>query len=295
MRRLPARDVQNDGDGLAPQDTDDPVLLAQRYFSDEFPNPEREGCPPSDDQIRLIQAGFAPREQLREHLFQCSACFVEYRNGLLAQRKVQPVSSTSWWPSLLFSLKRRWVLVAACLVLLFVAGIVLRFAMPGTPPNPVAQNRTGSQQPASDSQPDSGPPKMAQPPGSVPSPRSEVIPQLQAKNIVRIDLNQTATVRGADNPAGPATPVRLLRSITSLSITLPEGSRSGIYTVSLVDAFGKELVNHPGLRSNGKQLVATLDLRTVPAMKYRLLVSRNGEAPDYISVEVTNGSPKHHN
>ncbi|MGH9934891.1 MAG: hypothetical protein ACREAM_01520, partial [Blastocatellia bacterium] len=81
----------------------------------------------------------------------------------------------------------------------------------------------------------------------------------------------------------PATRVRLV-------LRLPETGVAGDYTVSLVDAFDQVLSSRRAVsRDSGKdgvKLRAPLDLRRITPEKYRLRLSREGEAPAYYDVIV---------
>jgi hypothetical protein len=81
-------------------------------------------------------------------------------------------------------------------------------------------------------------------------------------------------------------PKQLSPSRTSFLFTLPEGSLRGTYQVSIVDAFGKQLVSGKGVSSNGKTLKISLDLSELPEQRYRLCVSRPREIPDCYQVTV---------
>jgi len=65
------------------------VSFARQYYAARFPNPQRLGCLPAGEIIGVVMGRQAPSETLREHLFECSECFVEYRRAL-AQRRLAP-------------------------------------------------------------------------------------------------------------------------------------------------------------------------------------------------------------
>jgi len=65
--------------GTAPEspDIDEIVALARQYYASGFPNPQRRGCPPPGEIVRVVSRRRAPGQALREHLFECSECFGE--------------------------------------------------------------------------------------------------------------------------------------------------------------------------------------------------------------------------
>src|SRR5262249_12111638 len=101
------------------------AAIARRYYAARFPNPQRLGCPPPGEIFRGVSLREVADQALRDHLFECSECFGEYRQAL-AQRRTNP-EKPAWfeWPTwlvwsgrpiLLASLKLSAV-VAAALIL----------------------------------------------------------------------------------------------------------------------------------------------------------------------------------
>jgi hypothetical protein len=70
----------------------------------------------------------------------------------------------------------------------------------------------------------------------------------------------------------------------NLILRLPETGVSGKYDVSLIDAYGRPLLSNSASSSDGVKLQMTLDLRRIPRKKYRLRLSRYGEAPAFYDV-----------
>jgi hypothetical protein len=68
------------------------VTIAQRYYATHFSNPQRHGCTPPGEITKVVSMGRAPDQALREHLFNCSECFDEYRQAL-AQCRPAPMKS----------------------------------------------------------------------------------------------------------------------------------------------------------------------------------------------------------
>jgi hypothetical protein len=70
----------------------------------------------------------------------------------------------------------------------------------------------------------------------------------------------------------------------NLVLRLPETGVSGKYDVSLIDAYGRPLLSNSASSSDGVKIRMTLDLRRIPRKKYRLRLSRYGEAPAFYDV-----------
>lgn len=77
------------GNKIKDLDPEELESLAQRYSIRRFPNPQRFGCPPPVEIIKLVSERQTPGQALREHLFECSECFSEYYQGL-AQCRLAP-------------------------------------------------------------------------------------------------------------------------------------------------------------------------------------------------------------
>src|SRR5215471_9293220 len=89
--------METEGNNIRVVDAEELASLARRYYAARFPNPQRLGCPPPGDIFKIVGNRQAPDEALREHLFECSECFGEYRQAL-AQSKLAPEKAewTKW-------------------------------------------------------------------------------------------------------------------------------------------------------------------------------------------------------
>lgn len=56
--------------------------FAKSYLSEAFPNPQRIGCPPDADLIRMAEHPSEQDASVSEHLTGCSPCFNRYMNFL---------------------------------------------------------------------------------------------------------------------------------------------------------------------------------------------------------------------
>lgn len=112
--------------------------------------------------------------------------------------------------------------------------------------------------------------------------------------VITINLEQIALLRQADEAASTkldAQPViTLAPHFQRLRLRLPEGSRPGRYEVLIVDAFGTHLVSARAA-SKGKTLQVKLDLTSLAPNNYRLLIAREGEAPDYYALIIRSKTP----
>jgi hypothetical protein len=255
------------------------VSLAQEYFSREFPNSGRD-CPSPGDITKLIESGKLPHDDLREHLLVCSRCFATYRERLQGSRDTQPVvGSLRRRISELVHDPRLRVLVASLLVLL-IAVLAVFYFRSNNPPEKVA---------------------FVNPPVEVVNANSNVVTTApaspvqidsstkieKATHVARIDLRNYSPQRGGETSEEPP-PVQLEHKPTAFTISLPEDSPAGTYSVSILDAFGKVIKTRNSYSADGKRLTATLNLDNLQNQKYRLCVSRSSEPPNCYPIVITN-------
>jgi hypothetical protein len=115
-------------------------------------------------------------------------------------------------------------------------------------------------------------------------------PELIAKATVELAFDDAALLRDAESLAEEKI-VRLRPVRTRFVLTLPEGTSRGTYNVSMVDAYGKPIIMRAGSSPDGKLLKVVLDMEGLQG-KFRLCVSRQGEAPDCYPVLVVEGRPR---
>jgi len=65
------------------------VKFVKEHLSKEYPNPQREGCPPKLTLERLAQQPQQVDPSVVFHVFHCSPCYMECRR-LLAHAKAKP-------------------------------------------------------------------------------------------------------------------------------------------------------------------------------------------------------------
>src|SRR5215475_12227078 len=124
--------METEGNNIRVVDAEELASLARRYYAARFPNPQRLGCPPPGDIFKIVGNRQAPDEALREHLFECSECFGEYRQAL-AQSRPAP-DEAAWRKRLvkIFASKRPamalapMILILSSLSLIFIGISILR-------------------------------------------------------------------------------------------------------------------------------------------------------------------------
>jgi hypothetical protein len=261
-----------------PETSEGLVSLAQEYFSREFPNSGR-GCPSPSEIAQQIESGQLPDNGLRKHLLACSSCFVTYRECLQKSRDMQPA---------LVPLRRRiadflhnpWmrVLVPSLPVLLLaVVAFYLR-------PTNSHQNVTSVNPPVELVNANANAVTTASP-----SPvQIDSLTQLdRGTHVARVDLRNYSPRRGSETGAEPP-PLQIEQKQTAFTITLPEDSPPGAYSVSILDAFGKQIRTRTPYSADGKRLRATFDLDNLRSRNYRLCVSRSDEPPNCYPIVITN-------
>lgn len=292
-------------------DPDEIVAFAQAYYATEFPNSARHGCPSADTLRKVACSGILPDVELRAHLFNCSECFRSFRSVRISYRP-RVVAKEMWWQvlhGLLSSIVSRRALITAGAMSLILFGIItgLMLMWNAHKEEPkLAMNNSSQTSPVppegSTASPASNEPKTvaspAYPKSNSTASRPKLPPQraqalirksrpASAMRVIEINLNDEALLRGADDSNAAPRIINLAPERQRLRLRLPDGNRSGRYTVSIVDAFGKSLVT-VGVNSNGRTLTVDLDLRDFMAKKYRLVIARAGEAPDYYLININN-------
>src|SRR5215213_1407301 len=72
------------------------------HIANDFPNPQREGCPTRGAVFGSFRSGKMPKAEDRAHILSCSECFNEYQVQLAESRAANTVSENpgglAWWP-----------------------------------------------------------------------------------------------------------------------------------------------------------------------------------------------------
>jgi len=292
--------------------------LARRYYAARFPNPQRLGCPPPGEIINVVGNRKAPDEALREHLFECSECFGEYRQALAQSRPAPDEAAWTKWLVTIFASTRSalapMILILSSLSLIFIGIPILRKSAPeagqtasSTPPdaraggpeestsNPAAVAIATIPTPTVNGRALAGSWKLL----GIPAPVAEIIDvDLDNYQVFRRSQMERLTpasdessgregakLSGEPDEAQPGEKVISLPATrANLVLRLPETGVPGKYNVSLINAFGQSLLSNSAFSPDGAKLQVTLDLRRVSPKKYRLRLWRNGEAPAFYDV-----------
>jgi len=262
-----------------PETPEELVSQAQKYFSHDFPNSGR-GCPTPGYIEKQIESGELPDDSFREHLLACSTCFVAFRERLQKSRDRQPVVG-SFRRRVSDLIRGPWVriLVPSFSALLVALLAFLYFASKNKPEEVTAVNAPVDVVSANANTVTTVAPSPVQ---IHPSPQVEEAPQ-----VAQVDLRDYSPQRGNEPGEEPAA-MQFEPKPTAFTITLPEGSPPGTYSVSILNAFGKPIKTRTSYSNDGKRLTATLNLSSLRNQRYRLCVSRSDEPPSCYPIVITN-------
>jgi hypothetical protein len=311
--------METEGNNIRDLDAEELASLARRYYAARFPNPQRLGCPPPGEIIRIVRSRHAPDETLLEHLFECSECFGEYRQTL-AECRPAP-GEIAWTMRLLsFLTSKRSAMTMAAVILILLSFSSIPRLVRRKPASETLQiaDLTSPDARVGGAGESTSPPVAAIAIATIPkltgngrggtwgwkssgvsSPRHEIIDvDLDSYQVFRRSQREGLTTAsqessgmggpkssGALDDASPREKVISLPSTrASLVLQLPETGAPGKYNVSLIGAFGQILLSSAAFSHDGVKLQVTLDLRRVPLKKYRLRLWRNGEAPAFYDV-----------
>lgn len=274
--------------------------FAQSYYSSEFPNPDRKGCPGVELIESLVRSETLPDEGMRLHLFSCSDCFSAFREAIAIHKEaliLQPISRRRFY---FFDFKLK-PLLAASLILLMIFGLIFyslsRHSQPSTVTEFASERMPDPEEGDSDSPAtlladagevasDSDSPAGPKPRSSFKSSSRRGRQHIAAVEI-RIDLREDVMREAEAGQSGDDKLIELPPRRTSLLIDLPDNSSKGIYEIKIVDPFGKQLITGNGLSRDGKTLKVPLDLRGLAEARYRICVSRFSEAPNCYQIRIS--------
>jgi hypothetical protein len=181
--------------------------FTRSYLSEDFPNPERKGCPPDDALRVLASAPIQSDKSVSDHLTCCSPCFNAYMVHIARARaqevQSQRIGRASWM--------MRSLVTAGVAVMLMIAIYLFFTRWQG---HPTVAPRTPA--------PSGNPGTPAQAPTT-----AMYIPVL-------IDLNNASPARGLDQSEAGASP-QVIPSIPLIDFTLqlPIGSEARGYSIML--------------------------------------------------------------
>jgi len=177
------------------------------YLSEDFPNPERKGCPPDDALRVLASAPIHGDKSVSDHLTCCSPCFNAYMAHIAHQRaqEVQPqrIRRATW-------IRRSLVTVGVAVMLLI--AVYLFFTRRHGDPTVAPRTPAPSRNPGT--------------PAQVPA-TAMYIP-------VVVDLSNASPVRGlGQSEAGPSRQVIPSSPLIDFTLQLPLASEARGYSVML--------------------------------------------------------------
>jgi len=230
----------------------DLLEFARSYLSEDFPNPERKGCPPNNALRVLASRPTDTDESISNHLTCCSPCFNAYmahlahaRAELIESQKIRRATRVT-----------RSLVTAGVLAILMIALYVFfnRRHMEPTvaprTPEPVGKPATPDQMPAT----------------------AMYVP-------VVVDLSNASPVRGHDHSeASPSPQVIPSSLLINLNLLLPLGSEERRYSVRLSSSrdvvWSSLALAH---LENGQMVLHThADFSHVSAGNYDLVVVSKG-------------------
>ena len=276
-------------------DLDEIVTLARRFYATGFPNPDRSGCPAPGEIGKAVSSGRAPGKELREHLFECSECFSEYRQSLAQSRNERaewrrfasmitsiPVMKRVWMPAITFGL----MLVGVIIWRQFTINAP-KESIAGQNPPAARNDGAGESTKKKNSETlNAQTAELAKPQGKQEATggisRSLNTREKPAKDL-ELDLAENTIFRRSE---GANSEFVLPAILTRLNLRLPETSLAGKYKVGLINEVGDVLLSETAVSRDGAVLSVTLDLSRVTPRRYRLRVARNNEAPNYFEVVV---------
>ena len=281
---------------------------AEDFFRNDFPNPSRDECPPSEYFQKLVAEKKLPNEILRQHLVSCSECFNDY-HAVLKRTRISDLP-TNVGSEFYFNVK----LVAGLAMLVIVLGSGFWFWS--------RDSKNGQKVSIGTQETDRNLNTVEQAKLSV---DNRVQPVSKAEQQDRTNLNvKTGTVidrvgnlrtteknrdKNRDSEeillAKKETVIDLNESVwrgdsvgkeqksadvesgkVKLRIKLPEENPGGEYRIFLANGFGKKIILPKTVKSINKNLSVELDLSKIKSVGNRLCFAPVGEIPDCILINI---------
>lgn len=258
------------------------MAFSQNYRAEDFPNPERAGCPDASVLRKTVEAAQLPAPELAEHLVHCSNCFDDLQK-LRSKSAAAAARSTKsagrfWW----FLLPATAVFAAVFVMCFFIRQDPPEFAqavtnvmevnkLPEPPAEPAIE--TSDEVPVTTN---TNGPALRDANGTLPQ-KPEV-----SRRIYNFDLAASQVTRGDSEGE---TPAALPASRVLVRIRLIDNSPPGRYRLSILDSDAEEAVDSQFITSDGKTVAAEFDLTKVRG-KLRLCAAPDGEIPDCVPILV---------
>lgn len=268
--------------------TEAPPDILRQFFLEEFPNPERIGCPPGATLKAAAENRLPVTDPARLHMGGCSECFAEYRGYRLDWQNHQAT-------------RRRmigWAVAAALLLNIGGGTLALRHRR-GPAPNveQVAYNTTPSTvirtPPPNDTRgqqtPPVSPPKQEDRPTRPTEPHHPHRPGPDQPVVhdepipVVLDLAPRDPAQGDPAQQQRKRLLRLRAAELNLSLLLPRSNEPGAYQLQLThDPEGQKVIASAAGKAVARDGRVSLDvhlpLQSVPAGDYFLSVAPKGGA-----------------
>lgn len=243
------------------------------HIAEDFPNPERQGCPARGAVFNSFRSGKMPKAEDRAHILSCSECFNEYQSQLAEYRAAKAVPENAgrlaWWPRIVIPGLAFGLLTVA------IAITVWKFSA-GSRVNRNVISHTNETM--------SSPPPLPSPSPARPEDEAQKPPPkpMIALNQATIDFEQATALR-RQAPQQSKT-ISLSATPHALLIKLPEHSPRGSYVVTLNDAFGKSVRSKTTASANGKTVSVIFNLTGLNSGGYSICVTRKQEVPSCLPV-----------
>jgi hypothetical protein len=143
--------METEGNKIKCLDAEGLASRARQYYAERFPNPQRLGCPPPGEILRVVRQRQLPDQAMREHLFECSECFSEYSKSL-EQRREPAADEITWSERLawiwnqLRSVGALKISAAAASVILILSSLII-LIRPGSAPETAKEAAPNSSNP----------------------------------------------------------------------------------------------------------------------------------------------------
>jgi hypothetical protein len=260
--------MSNDFENQNRQPTDDLLegllSLGEEYQSSDFPNPEREGCPDHGALVKAVRSRRLLDESLREHILVCSPCFSEFK-------ALKEQSKNPSFPKVMVA-----GIGALVVVTLSLAGVFLLSSSEPDEPRAIAKIEVDERPYPGSSDIE----KTLLDPDTTVNDSGTSSRPITKKKSYRFDAASNTTERGGNS----SVPRQSLRSEkVDISITLPMGSPSGVYRISLLDEFGRTLSSEINTRSDGVRVTVSINLAGLQGPA-RLCVGAGDEVPECFPV-----------
>lgn len=243
------------------------IEFADSYQSNDFPNPEREGCPDGSVLRKAAYSKTLIEESVREHILVCSPCFLAFK----AARENPPWISL---PKVMVAGMSVFILVAA----LVIATIFLKGDSLESPEDIARIDQTfGTQIEPSQIQEERESER-----GKFNQVQDNDKTTTKSIPIARFNSETERVDRGGISRT-ERRPVPSEKVV--IEVRLTTGSPAGIYRIGILDEFGRELSSEIRVRSDGNDVRTLMDLTGLKGPA-RLCIGAGDEVPECFPVTI---------